>query len=120
MQLERSENPVFALSWTLFHVIDEYSPLYGMTAADIETSDMNLAVSISGLDETAAQVVHARKPYAVRDLRVGHEFVDIIRVDEDGLRHMDYAKIHETRPSRILEIPSSEPQRALEPGTASS
>ena len=99
MRLERSENPVFALSWTLFHVIDEYSPLYGMTAEDIAGSEMNFAVSISGLDETSAQIVHARKPYAAADLRYGHEYIDIVRIDENGMRHVDYAKIHDTRPA---------------------
>ena len=29
MRLMRSENPTFALSWTLFHPIDEQSPLFG-------------------------------------------------------------------------------------------
>jgi inward rectifier potassium channel len=98
MRLERSENPVFALSWTLLHVIDETSPLAGMSAEEIAASDMNFAVTISGLDETSAQIVHARKPYTAADLRHMHEFVDIIRIDEDGLRHVDYAKIHDTRP----------------------
>lgn len=98
MRLERSENPVFALSWTLRHVIDGDSPLDGLSAEEIAASDMNFAVTISGLDETSAQIVHARKPYAAPDLRYGHEFIDIIRIDEDGLRHVDYAKIHDTRP----------------------
>jgi inward rectifier potassium channel len=98
MRLERSDNPVFALSWTLLHVIDEASPLAGMSAEAIAASDMNFAVTISGLDETSAQIVHARRPYAAADLRHMHEFVDIIRIDEDGLRHIDYAKIHDTRP----------------------
>jgi inward rectifier potassium channel len=99
MRLERSDNPVFALSWTLFHVIDESSPLSGMSAADLAASEMNFSVTISGLDETSAQIVHARKTYAALDLRYGHEFIDIIRIDEDGLRHVDYAKIHDTRPA---------------------
>jgi inward rectifier potassium channel len=98
LRLERSENPVFALSWTLFHVIDRESPLYDMSAVDIAASDMNFVVTINGLDETSSQRVHARQSYAASDLRVGHEFVDIIRIDEDGLRHVDYAKIHDTRP----------------------
>jgi inward rectifier potassium channel len=98
MRLERSENPVFALSWTLFHVIDADSPLHGMSAADIAASDMNFSVTISGLDEASSQIVHDRKRYAAEDLRVGHEFVDIIRVDDEGLRHVDYAKFHDTRP----------------------
>ena len=99
MRLERSENPVFALSWMLFHVIGDDSQLNGMSAEDIAASDMNFVVTISGLDETSAQVVHARNRYAAQDLRVGHEFVDIIRIDEDGMRRVDYGKIHETRPA---------------------
>ncbi|WP_158815047.1 ion channel [Methylocapsa sp. S129] len=98
LRLERSENPVFALSWTLFHVIDANSPLDGMSAGDIGKSEMNFVVTINGLDETSSQLVHARKRYAAADLRVGHEFVDIIRIDEEGMRHVDYAKIHDTRP----------------------
>ena len=99
MRLERSENPVFALSWTLFHVIGADSLLSGMSAEEIAASDMNFVVSISGLDETSAQVVHARNRYAALDLRFGHEFVDIISIDEDGMRRVDYAKIYETRPA---------------------
>jgi inward rectifier potassium channel len=101
LRLERNENPVFALTWTLLHVIDEVSPLYGMSAADIETSDMNFVVSITGLDETSAQRVHSRKPYPAQSVKVGHEFVDVISVDEDGMRRIDYAKLHLTRPSPI-------------------
>jgi inward rectifier potassium channel len=101
MRLERSENPVFALSWTLFHIIDAASPLFGMSAEEIAGSEMNIVVTISGLDETSAQVVHARARYTGLDLRVGHEFVDIIRVDEDGMRHIDFAKIHDTRVSAV-------------------
>jgi inward rectifier potassium channel len=98
MRLERSDNPVFALSWTLFHKIDADSPLHGMSAEALTASDMNFAVTINGLDETSSQLVHSRNRYSAQDLRIGHEFVDIIRVDEEGTRHMDYAKIHETRP----------------------
>ena len=101
MRLQRSDNPVFALSWTLFHVIDADSQLSGMSAEEIAASDMNFVVTISGLDETSAQLVHARNRYAAQDLRVGHEFVDVIRVDENGMRHVDYAKIHDTRPAAV-------------------
>ncbi len=101
MRLERSDNPIFALSWTLFHVIGADSQLNGMSAEEIAASEMNFVVTISGLDEISAQVVHARSRYAAQDLRVGHEFVDIITVDEDGMRHVDYAKIHDTRPLAV-------------------
>lgn len=100
LKLTKSENPVFALSWTLFHPIDADSPLYGLSEDDIAKSEINFVVSISGLDETSAQTVHARHSYTAQDLRVGHEFVDIHRIDDDGVRHVNYAGIHDTRPSR--------------------
>src|SRR5260221_13967317 len=34
LPLVRNEHPALALSWTLYHVIDEQSPLYGLSAAD--------------------------------------------------------------------------------------
>ena len=46
-----------------------------------------------------AQTVHARETFSPRRTCASdHEFVDIICVDEDGLRHIDYARIDETRP----------------------
>jgi inward rectifier potassium channel len=101
LRLERSENPVFALTWTLLHVIDEDSPLYGVSAADIAASEMNFVVSISGFDETSAQIVHDRHPYPAANVEVGREFVDVITVSDDGLRRIDYSKLHETRPAPI-------------------
>jgi inward rectifier potassium channel len=101
LRLERDENPVFALTWTLLHVIDEESPLYGVTAADIAASEMNFVVSISGFDETSAQIVHDRHPYPAENVEVGREFVDVVSVGEDGLRRIDYAKLHQTRPTPI-------------------
>jgi inward rectifier potassium channel len=101
MRLERSDNPIFALSWTLLHVIGADSQLSGMSAEDIAAAEMNFVVTISGLDEVSAQLVHARSRYAAQDLRVGHEFVDIITIDEQGMRHIDYAKVHDTRPLEV-------------------
>jgi inward rectifier potassium channel len=101
MHLERSDNPVFALSWTLFHVIDAGSPLYGVSAEEIGESEMSLVISLSGLDETSAQNVHARNAYASKDVLFDHEYLDIINVDENGLRHVDYSKFHDTRPVSV-------------------
>src|SRR5271156_852795 len=35
LKLDRREHPMFSLSWTLFHVIDETSHLYGLTPDDL-------------------------------------------------------------------------------------
>ena len=50
LPLLRNESPALALSWTLHHVLDENSPLYGMSAEDLEAQDVSLVVVVSGYD----------------------------------------------------------------------
>src|ERR1700736_5244794 len=49
LPLLRNESPIFALSWTIYHLIDERSPLYGLTPQDMTSSDIALVVVVSGL-----------------------------------------------------------------------
>jgi inward rectifier potassium channel len=102
LRLIKNENPVLALSWTLFHPIDGGSPLFGWAMDDLLASETNFILSIAGFDETSAQTVHARHTFAAQDLRPDHEYVDIHSVDDAGVRHIDYAGIHDTRPVRRL------------------
>jgi len=98
LRLIKNENPVLALSWTLFHPIDGGSPLFGWAMDELLASETNFILSIAGFDETSAQTVHARHTFAAQDLRPDHEYVDIHSVDDAGVRHIDYAGIHDTRP----------------------
>lgn len=99
LKLTKNENPTFALTWTLFHPIDAESPLNGLSVDDIAASEMNFVLSITGLDETSAQMVRARTVYASGDLRPNHEFVDVFRVDDHGVRHVDYGRLHDIHPT---------------------
>ena len=92
----RNENPALALSWTLYHAIDEDSPLYGMTAEDLDTADVSLVMVVSGYDVVAAQTVHARKPYEHSDIRFGHRYVDVLGTTQDGRVRIDYGRFHDT------------------------
>lgn len=96
LPLERSEHPALALSWTLYHVLDEQSPLYGLDADDLAASKVSLVVVVSGYDVVAAQTVHARKSYDHSDIRFGHRYADILGTSEDGRIRIDYGRFHET------------------------
>jgi len=96
LPLVRNESPALALSWTLFHVVDEQSPLYGLDAADLEASSVSLVLVVSGYDVVAAQIVHARKSYDYSDIRFGHRYADILGNAEDGRLRIDYGKFHQT------------------------
>jgi inward rectifier potassium channel len=84
------------LSWTLYHVIDEQSPLYGLGAGDFAASDVSLVVAVSGYDAVAAQTIHARKFYEHSAIRFGQRYADILGRAEDGRLRIDYGRFHET------------------------
>src|SRR6202171_1225019 len=95
LPLIRNESPALALSWTLFHVIDENSPLYGLNADDLEAVNVSLVMVVSGYDVVAAQTVHARKSYDYPDIRFGHRYAEILGTAEDGRVRIDYGRFHD-------------------------
>ncbi|MGM3307165.1 ion channel [Anabaena sp. WFMT] len=98
LKLVRSQTPNFSLSWTIMHIIDESSPLFGMTSESLVKTQSLLMVSVSGIDETVAQVVHARHSYAANDILWNSRFVDIMHRTPDGHRYVDYNYFHDVLP----------------------
>ena len=96
LPLLRNESPALALSWTLHHVVDENSPLFGLSPEDLEAAQISFVVVVSGYDVVAAQTVHARKSYQHPDIRFGHRYVDVLAVSEDGQVRIDYGRFHDT------------------------
>lgn len=95
LKLERSEHPMFALSWTMFHAIDKASPLHGITAADLAATDGVLVLNLSGVDDSSAQHLYARHIYAHGDIRWNHRYKDITTVSEQGRPLIDYRLFHD-------------------------
>jgi inward rectifier potassium channel len=96
LPLLRNESPALALSWTLFHVINEASPLYGLSPADFNAAGISLVVVVSGYDVVAAQTVHARKSYDHPEILFGHRYVDVLSTAQDGRVRIDYGRFHDT------------------------
>ncbi|MBI3783181.1 MAG: ATP-sensitive inward rectifier potassium channel 10 [Deltaproteobacteria bacterium] len=95
LPLLRDQNIMFALSWTVVHPIREDSPLFGQTADSLAADEAAVIVSVTGLDEVLGQTVHARHAYESQDIHWGKRFVDILSVDGDGRRTIDYARFHD-------------------------
>jgi inward rectifier potassium channel len=97
LSLLRHEHPALALSWTLYHVIDEQSPLHGLNADDMKAAGFSLVLVVSGYDVVAAQTIHARKLYDHTDIRFGQRYADILEnVQEGRTIRIDYGRFHET------------------------
>lgn len=96
LSLVRSRSAIFALSWTAMHPINPDSPLYGKTSEDLEQMEAELVVTLTGLDETFSQTIHARHSYIPSELRWNQRFADIFSVTPEGRRIIDYRYFHET------------------------
>ncbi|KYC39519.1 ATP-sensitive inward rectifier potassium channel 10 [Scytonema hofmannii PCC 7110] len=95
MPLVRSQSPLFALTWTVMHVIDENSPLYGVTSEEMVEDEMEVVVTFTGLDETVSQTIHARHSYISEEIVWNMRFVDILGKTKDGSRCINYARFHD-------------------------
>jgi inward rectifier potassium channel len=62
------------LSWTVVHPIDEESPLYGMTIAEINEKQTELLVFLKAFDETFSNMVVARTSYLHSEMVYGAKF----------------------------------------------
>ena len=95
LKLDRSEHPMFVLSWMLFHIIDKESPLHEATASDLEEGDALLVLNVGGLDDSSAQQLYARHVYSWRDIRWQHRYKDITSVSPQGRFLLDYTKFND-------------------------
>jgi inward rectifier potassium channel len=98
LKLERNENPIFALSWTIFHHLEPSSILYGLDAKAMAEADYTFILSVRGLDETSNDDVHTRRIYSHREVRWNERFDDILMPTADGDITIDYGKIDATVP----------------------
>lgn len=98
LKLLRDRHPVFMLSWSLMHVIDEHSPLHGLDQDALARAEATLMLSIEGIDETTAQPMLARRQWSYREWRWNHRYVDLVHDDEQGVSHIDYGVFHQVLP----------------------
>jgi inward rectifier potassium channel len=96
LKLLRDRSPIFAMTFTVMHVIDEHSPLRGASADMLAQSNVELVVTASGIDETLVQPVHARTSYLPHEIMWNHRFTDVLGYTTDGRRAIDYARFHDT------------------------
>ncbi len=89
LQLHRSESPVFSLTWTAMHSVDENSALQEyLGKSDIE-QQWHLLITFTGYHESLANQVYARHVYLPRNVQQNATFVDIVTVLPDGGRVID-------------------------------
>ncbi len=98
LKLPRERTPAFGLSWLVMHPIDQNSPFYGATLESIETAETEIWITLTGLDETSSQTIHARCYYKYSEILWDMRFVDLFSQDERGQYYMNIQLIHDVVP----------------------
>src|SRR5262249_43276251 len=98
LHLVRSQTPAFILTWTGMHIIDEHSPLFGFSAAELRSQETQLLVTGIGHDDTFASTIHARYAYTADEIVWNMRFVDVIQNGPNSGRIVDYTRFHEMEP----------------------
>jgi inward rectifier potassium channel len=112
LPLLRSSSPAFILSWTAMHPITPDSPLYNTTPESLATEGIEIIVTLTGLDDSLGQTIHARHSYLADELEWNARMVDIIRVEPDGRRVVDYRRFHDVEPLPAAPSESAERRSA--------
>lgn len=84
LELERRSVAIFPLAWTIVHPIDADSPLFGLTQAELQSSDAEILVLLTATDETFAAVVHTRSSYKAHEIIFDSKFVSIYNEMQSG------------------------------------
>jgi len=90
---------VFPAAMTIRHRIDEQSPLYGMTAAEMEKNSARFIASVACVDTVVSATVQSQHDYRWQDVRFEERFVEIYTETPDGKWVVDYGRLHETEPA---------------------
>jgi inward rectifier potassium channel len=104
LTLERYKVDNLPMNWTVLHVIDENSPLFGYTHDDLMNVDMELYVLITGFDEIYSSPVLQRTSYTYKELKFNARFVPMYRESEDG--KMTILELHKL--NTIVELKAAE------------
>ena len=98
LKLLRDRTPIFSLTFTAIHPIDNDSPLYGATPQTLAACRAEIVATFVGLDEITLQSIHARHSFIRDEILFNMRLVDILSVSPDGARVVDYRRFHDVEP----------------------
>jgi inward rectifier potassium channel len=96
LRLERTHMPILALAWTIFHILDDQSPLEGLDPRSANQKIAAIIVHVTGVDEVTLETLHARHVYGAEALRFGVRFIDIIDRSHPERLVVDHGKLSDT------------------------
>ncbi len=107
LKLEVSNIIFFPMNWTLVHVINEESPLYGKSVEELARQEAEILIHVKGFDDTFSQILHTSYSYLSDQIVWNARFKRAYETDENGNIIMHLNEIHSyevVTPSEKLEV----------------
>lgn len=98
LQLLSSRQHGLVEEWTLRHVLDESSPLFGLNFDEHPANKIYVfTLSVDAVQEITKSTVNVQTEYGIEDILIGHSFLNVVTMTEDGrCATSDYSKMSET------------------------
>jgi inward rectifier potassium channel len=98
LHLLQSSQPMFIMPWTLMHVIDDDSPLFGHDGETLTGTEARLFLTIETRDHALNALVQDLKDYSVAHIRFGMRFADMVKPGDGGGAIADLTRISLLQP----------------------
>ncbi len=98
MPLDIAKANTMTANWTLVHIINEESPMYGFTKEDLSNARAEMLVFVQGFDESFSNTVISRTSYTYEEFVFGAKFLPMYHPSEDGMKtvlHLDQLDAYE-------------------------
>jgi inward rectifier potassium channel len=98
LKLVRERQVGMTRGWTVMHVIDPTSPLYGLDDDGMQKAELEIHIALTGIDSITMQSVHSMHSYAAEDVRSNYRFEDTLKPLADGTFLVDLRNFDATVP----------------------
>ncbi|XP_077360214.1 ATP-sensitive inward rectifier potassium channel 1-like [Festucalex cinctus] len=85
------DNLFFVYPMTLYHIINQASPFYEISAETLPHQDFELVVFLDGTSESTSSFCQVRTSYIPQEIQWGHNFLPIISRTKTGKYHVDFS-----------------------------
>ncbi|XP_047462563.1 ATP-sensitive inward rectifier potassium channel 15 [Mugil cephalus] len=92
------ESPFLILPLTFYHVLDERSPLAGLTAENLQRRDFELVVTLNATMESTAATCQSRTSYVPNEILWGCEFKPVLFTTNSGRLVADFNFFDKVQP----------------------
>ena len=93
LKLEYNKINFFSLIWTVNHIIDSESPMFGLTKDDMDNGHAEFLILLQGFDDTFMSNVHSRSSYRHNEILWNTKFANVYGFDDDGRTTVSLDKI---------------------------